>query len=120
MLYSPKEGQKKDMLLRIEHSFDEVKNHWNVKIQGEADISNAPEFRQALNAIYQEKKADIWIFLQDLLYMDSTGLGVIIGACGRMRATGHEVVLCNPRDNVKKLLSITNLDRILHIENTEH
>jgi len=111
---------KREMLLKIERSFDEAKNHWNVKVQGEADISNAPEFRQALNAIYQEKAADIWIFLQDLLYMDSTGLGVIIGACGRMRSTGHEIVLCNPRDNVKKLLSITNLDRILHIENTEN
>ncbi len=107
------------MLLKIESSFDEARNHWAVRIEGEADISSAPELRQALNAMYQEKKADIWVYLQDLLYMDSTGLGVIIGAYGRMKPAGHEVVLCNPRDNVTKLLQITNLNKILHIENTD-
>ncbi|MBR4075177.1 MAG: STAS domain-containing protein, partial [Firmicutes bacterium] len=47
-----------------------------------------------------------------LSYIDSTGLGVIIGAYGRMKEQGVSVKLLNPAKNVEKLLKITSLDRI--------
>lgn len=53
------------------------------------------------------------LHLEDLDYIDSTGLGVIIGTMGKMKEDNKQIILVNPKDNIKKLLSITNLDRIL-------
>ncbi|HZK02209.1 MAG TPA: STAS domain-containing protein [Anaerovoracaceae bacterium] len=101
------------MTLQIQRYFDEEKGMWNITTQGDLDISSAPALRTALNDAYQEKKANIILHFDHLRYIDSTGLGVIIGAYGRMRENGNNIALCNPKDNIRKLLRITNLDRLL-------
>jgi len=86
---------------------------WEFKLIGEVDISNAHLFKKQLETALAEKKQNITIDLSDLSYIDSTGLGVIIGAYGSIKKDGFSVKVTNPRDNVKKLLSISGLDKIL-------
>jgi len=105
------------MSLQIQSSYDEKRNKWDLKAKGEVDISTAPQLRECLDGAYKEKKADILLDLDDLTYIDSTGLGVIIGAFGRMQKTNNRITLVNPKGNIKKLLSVTNLDKILCPEN---
>ncbi|MDR0569781.1 MAG: STAS domain-containing protein [Clostridiales Family XIII bacterium] len=88
------------------------REYWEVKLRGDVDIANAADFRAALREAYFEKPADIIIDASELSYIDSTGLGVIIGAYGRMRDKGHGILIENPKANVKKLLNITSLDKI--------
>ncbi len=101
------------MTLQIRKSFDKEKGLWNITPEGDLDISSAPELRMALNDSYQEEKANIILHFDRLQYIDSTGLGVIIGAYGRMKENGNDISLQNPKENIKKLLRITNLDRLL-------
>lgn len=101
------------MTLQIQRSFNQQECLWNITPQGDVDISTAPMLRSALNEAYREEKANILLHFDQLTYMDSTGLGVIIGAYGRMKEGGNQIILSNPRDNIKKLLRITNLDRLL-------
>lgn len=101
------------MSLSINKSFDEADQSWGIKISGEVDISNADEFRNELNEAYEQEAADLKINLSGLSYIDSTGLGVIIGIFGKVKEDGHTISLVEPRDNVKKLLRITNLDKVL-------
>lgn len=101
------------MTLQIRRSFDNKKSEWNISLEGELDISTAPDFRTALNDAYLEEKTDIILNFDHLKYIDSTGLGVIIGAYGRMREGGNNIILCNPNSNIEKLLRITNLDKLL-------
>lgn len=101
------------MSLQMQSSYNNELNQWELTAKGEVDISTAPKLREFLDGAYQEKKADILLHLDELNYIDSTGLGVIIGAFGRMQESKNRIRLINPRDNIRKLLSITSLDRIL-------
>jgi anti-sigma B factor antagonist len=101
----------------MQSTYNKELEQWELIAKGEVDISTAPQLREYLDGVYQEKKADILLRLDDLTYIDSTGLGVIIGAFGRMQETENRITLINPKDNIKKLLSITSLDRILCSDN---
>lgn len=101
------------MSLQMQSKYNEELEKWDLTVEGEIDISTAPEFRELLDRSYQEKEVDILLHLDELSYIDSTGLGVIIGAYGRMQKKQNRITLLNPKDNVKKLLSITSLDKIL-------
>ncbi|MGI6732261.1 MAG: STAS domain-containing protein [Anaerovoracaceae bacterium] len=105
------------MSLIMQSMFNEENKKWDLKAVGEVDISTAPQLREALDSVYQEKQADINLYLDELSYIDSTGLGVIIGAYGRMQKNKNKITILNPKQNIRKLLSITNLDRILCSEN---
>jgi len=86
---------------------------WEFSLVGEVDISNAHYFRRQLETALAECRQDITIDLAELNYIDSTGLGVIIGVYGSVKKDGLSVKVLNPRDNVKKLLVISGLDKIL-------
>ncbi len=101
------------MTLNIQRSFDDDKHSWDIILTGELDISSAPAFREALNEAYREKRADIVLHFDELSYIDSTGLGVIIGALGRMRENHNEITIRNPGVGISKLLRITKLDSLL-------
>ncbi len=105
------------MSLQMHSSFNEKFEKWDLIARGEVDVSTAPQLREILDGAYQEKRADILLHLDELTYMDSTGLGVIIGAFGRMQENENRITLVNPKNNIKKLLSITSLDRILCSDN---
>ncbi len=105
------------MSLQMQSRYNNELDQWELTAKGEVDISTAPQLRESLDGAYQEKKADILLHLDELTYIDSTGLGVIIGAFGRMQETENRITLINPKDNIKKLLSITSLDRIFCSDN---
>ena len=100
------------MSLEIKRDYNEKDNRWDVILAGEVDISNAPQLRAELKAMLEEKTAPVTMDIKDLSYIDSTGLGVIIGAYGRMKEQGVPMKMVNPAKNVEKLLKITSLDRI--------
>ncbi|MDR1796085.1 MAG: STAS domain-containing protein [Clostridiales Family XIII bacterium] len=86
---------------------------WDFKVVGEVDISNAHYFKTQLEAALAEKQQNIRIDLEDLNYIDSTGLGVIIGCYGQIKKDGLTIKLVNPKPNVKKLLTISGFDKVL-------
>jgi anti-sigma B factor antagonist len=101
------------MSLSINGNYDKANKRWDFDLRGEIDISNAHQLRQQLEAAYKAHPADIYLDLEKLSYIDSTGLGVIIGVYGTIRDKGHKTIIVNPKDNVKKLLRITSLDKVL-------
>jgi anti-sigma B factor antagonist len=101
------------MALTINANNNTADNIWEFKLVGEVDISNAHLFKKQLETALAEKRQNITIDLSELSYIDSTGLGVIIGAYGSIKKDGFCVKVTEPKDNVKKLLNISGLDKIL-------
>jgi len=101
------------MSVTINSSYEQTLGQWLVKIIGEVDISNATQLKDELEKDYKEHETDIIVDISDMHYIDSSGLGVIIGVYGNIRGAGHRIVLVSPRDNVKKLLRVTSLDTVL-------
>jgi anti-sigma B factor antagonist len=101
------------MALTINEHYDEDGNRWLFNLAGEMDISNAHQLQQQLEAAYRSHPADLWLDLGGLSYLDSTGLGVMIAIYGGIKKRDHQMVVVNPRENVKKLLRVSHLDKFL-------
>ena len=56
------------------------------------------------------------INLSNLDYIDSTGLGVMIGVLKKIKSEEKEIYIINPKSNVKKIFTITGLDKIFKVE----
>jgi len=54
--------------------------------------------------------------LENLDYIDSTGLGVMIGILKRLKIENKEVYIEKPKNNVRKIFNITGLDKVFKME----
>lgn len=104
------------MSIKIDSSFNVEENVWNVALIGELDVSSAEVFKKSLNDLVDENSQNIKIDLDKLEYIDSTGLGVMVGVLKRLKVNGKGIYLSNPISNVRKILEITGLDKIFNVE----
>ncbi|GAA0702654.1 STAS domain-containing protein [Paraclostridium ghonii] len=102
------------MSVNIESRLDD--NFWNVEINGELDVAGADKVKAYLNRLIEEQPVDIKIDFTNLEYIDSTGLGALIGVLKRLKVNEKDIYVLNPRKNVKKIFSITGLDKIFKVE----
>ena len=104
------------MSLQIKKDFNNEDNQWLVGLEGEVDIYTAGELKEFFMKIIEEKKENIKIGAEKLEYIDSTGLGILIGVLKRLKKEDKNIIIANIKPNVKKLLNITGLDKIFIIE----
>lgn len=104
------------MSLTINKSFDEDKNIWDVSLKGEVDIYTANKLKETLIDMVAERPQDIFIDASRLEYIDSTGLGVLIGALKRLKQHEKDIYIRDVKLNVKKIFKITGLDKIFKVE----
>ncbi|MCI5629978.1 MAG: STAS domain-containing protein [Clostridiales bacterium] len=104
------------MSIKINSMLDTTNNSWEVSLGGELDVSTADELKKELHKLVDEKNIDMRLNLENLDYIDSTGLGVIIGILKRLKIESKEVYIEKPKNNVRKIFSITGLDKIFKLE----
>ncbi|MGI6668494.1 MAG: STAS domain-containing protein [Acetivibrionales bacterium] len=98
-------------------TLDEVysEDFTKVSVRGEIDIYNACNFKEKLYDIVDKSKKDIIVDLGNLSYIDSTGLGIFVGALKKAKLSGKNIRVENTKDNIKKLFTITGLDKLFMI-----
>ena len=89
---------------------------WDVYVIGELDVSTADQFKEYLYKLIDKEIRSIRFDLSNLDYIDSTGLGVMIGVLKRIKVQNKEIYIESPKDNVKKIFSITGLNKIFKME----
>ena len=89
---------------------------WKVKLTGEIDIYNSSDVKTVLARLMEEQAADVHIDCEELEYIDSTGLGALVGALKNVKNHNKEMCLKNVKPNILKLFHITNLDKVFVIE----
>lgn len=95
---------------------ESVGNDIKIVLSGEIDIYTSQSFKNELNEVIKICKGDLFIDCKDLTYIDSTGLGILVGALKEIRKDNNEIYICNLKDNIKKLFLITGLDKLFKIE----
>ena len=81
-----------------------------VGISGELDESMAKQARETLDAIIDEGKMRKVVFdMSELAFMDSTGIGVILGRFKKLKALGIPLMIANPSKVVDKLLNLSGI-----------
>ena len=85
---------------------------WVVSVRGEVDIATSPRLREIVIGLVSDGHAEIIVDLEGVDFLDSTGLGVLVGALKRVRTHGGELRLICTVPRVLKVFEITGLDRV--------
>ena len=89
---------------------------WEIlTVTGEIDMATAPRFRQRLLAVIGAGAQDVVIDLSGVDFIDSTGLGVLMGAAKRVRGAGGDIRLVMTGSRLSELVELTRLDRVLDV-----
>ena len=80
-----------------------------VHINGEIDIYTYPKLTETLNEVIEKGSLQIVINLENVRYIDSTGLGALADGANRVSSQGgHVSIICN-KPQVKKIFDVSGL-----------
>ena len=89
-----------------------------LSLQGEIDVYTAPRMRQAIVDLIDAGATHIVIDMERVDFLDSTGLGVLVGALKRLRAAGGTFGLVCAKEPLLKIFRITALDQVFPLYDT--
>lgn len=89
-----------------------------VAVAGEVDIFTAPELKRAISTAIDGGARSVVVDLTETRFLDSTALGVLIGAVKRLRPLDGRLLIVNVEPSTAKTFEITGLDQIFTIVGT--
>ena len=86
-----------------------------VTLRGELDLAGASGLRDRLRTACEDNDGRVVLDLNELTFIDSTGLSILVEYHDKARAAGGRLILLAPRAPVVRILDITGLDGRLTI-----
>ena len=106
-------------MIRSNCSFDakESEDVLVLTLHGEIDHHNAVRMRTEMDGLIYEKQPKKTVLdLSEIEFMDSSGLGLIMGRYALMISMGGELTLRNPNERIVKIFRLAGLQRMVKIE----
>jgi anti-sigma B factor antagonist len=88
---------------------DQQRDRSVVRVAGELDTTTAPDLRDRLQQLYDEGERKVVIDFEDIAFIDSTGLGVLVGALKRYRKGDGDLVLSSLGNGARRVFEVTGL-----------
>lgn len=89
-----------------------------VTVSGEVDVYTAPQLRSVLEERIVAGHTRIVVDLKEVGFLDSTGLGVLVGRLKAVKKLGGWLRVVCTDERILRLFGITGLDRVLAIHDT--
>ncbi len=90
-----------------------------VYLEGEIDHHCAKEMREEIDRkIDEEMPRTIILDFSAVTFMDSSGIGLVMGRYKKINETGGQVAIANPPKQIKKVMQLSGLDKIARIVST--
>ena len=89
-----------------------------VVVGGEIDVYSAPTLRDRLNGLVADGHHDLILDMQGVEFLDSTGLGVLVGGLKRVRTHNGSLQLVCSQERVLKVFRITGLTKVFTIHDS--
>ena len=87
-----------------------------IRVPEEVDHCFADEVRETVDRILQTENVSILEFdFKDTIFMDSSGIGLLMGRCKLMKSLGGEVVITNAGERIRKILILSGIHKIIPI-----
>ncbi|WP_078543047.1 anti-sigma factor antagonist [Litchfieldia alkalitelluris] len=102
--------------MNIQIDIREISEGHYVTIHGEIDVYTAPQVKEKLLPISEIENSHLIVDLSDVSYLDSTGLGIFIGAFKNIKKHNGEFKLVGLSERLERLFSITGLSGIMDID----
>jgi anti-sigma B factor antagonist len=109
-------GEALDIKVNVRESEGDA---YVVDLTGEIDVYTSPKVKDAITELIDQEHYNLVINLEKVRYIDSTGLGVLIGGLKRVREHGGSVNLVCTNPQIKKIFDITGLVKIFGIFDDE-
>ncbi|HLS07130.1 MAG TPA: anti-sigma F factor antagonist [Bacillota bacterium] len=101
-------------------SYEVTENVLIVRLVGELDHHEAEQLREEwAHKIYATGIKHIIVNLQDLTFMDSSGLGVLIGRYKEVLQLGGEMLVCHVNPFIERLFELSGLFKIVRLAENE-
>jgi anti-sigma B factor antagonist len=89
-----------------------------VTVTGEIDVFTTPRLRETLLDLLENGSLHLIMDFSDVAFLDSTGLGVLVGMFHRLRSRQGSMVIAGPSERVRRVFHITQLTKIFTIYDT--
>ncbi|WP_370617348.1 STAS domain-containing protein [Mumia sp. Pv 4-285] len=86
-----------------------------VEVAGEIDVYTAPRLREALADLIESGHHFVIVDVENVDFLDSTGLGVLVGGLKRVRANDGTLDVVCTRERLLKIFEITGLAKVFGI-----
>lgn len=87
-------------------------------VQGEVDVYTAPRLRERLVELVSQGTQRIVVDLEAVDFLDSTGLGVLVGGLKRLRSHDGDLSLVCTQPRILKVFEITGLTKVFAIHDS--
>ena len=88
-----------------------------VVLNGELDHHNAVKFRTRIDGLIESKKPKTLVLdVGQIDFMDSSGLGLIMGRYHNVQAYGGNLIIRNPSEAILKICRLSGIGRFVKIE----
>ena len=110
--------------MALEESVDLKLDHHNkddieiVDVEGEIDVYTAPRLRELLIDLVNNGHYQLIVNMEKVEFLDSTGLGVLVGGLKRVRAHDGSLDLVCTQERILKIFRITGLTKVFGIHDT--
>jgi anti-sigma B factor antagonist len=100
-----------DLELKVRRQGD----HAVLEVAGEIDVYTAPKLREKLIELVNEGSFHLVVDLERVDFLDSTGLGVLVGGLKRVRNHDGSLKLVCTQEKILKIFRITGLTKVFPI-----
>ncbi|MHC1694541.1 MAG: anti-sigma factor antagonist [Eubacteriales bacterium] len=101
--------------MNIKHKFDN--NILKVIVFGDIDHHNAKKIRDEIDdLLISYRPRTMQLFMSQVDFMDSSGLGIILGRLNKIREMGGEMKIVEPTARILKILSLAGVEKSVGIE----
>ncbi len=87
-----------------------------IHLSGEMDLYSSNALKESVAALWKEGHGRLIIDLSELEYVDSSGIGALLGVYSSSQKRGHGIVFCGATGSVLKVIELTKLDGFLPLE----
>src|SRR6187401_2645986 len=108
------QGEHVDLTLAT----NEVEGATIIAVGGEIDVYTAPKLRDKITELVADGVYDIIVDMEAVEFLDSTGLGVLVGGLKKVRAHDGSLQLICTQDRLLKIFRITGLAKVFVIHDT--
>jgi anti-sigma B factor antagonist len=89
-----------------------------ISVEGEIDVYTAPKLREKLIDLVNKGKFHLLVDMEKVEFLDSTGLGVLVGGLKRVRAHDGSLELVCTQERILKIFRITGLTKVFGIHDS--
>jgi anti-sigma B factor antagonist len=104
--------------MELEITSERDKDLCVMRIDGEIDVYTAPRLKESLTEQIEAGCTNVVVDLEKVGFIDSSGLGVLVGGLRRVKERSGSIRLVCTRENVLKIFRITGLDKVFPILGT--